>query len=269
VSDLIAYKIYSSSTNKRYDDYMNSGGQEELLTANITPLLATRDWINQPKDQISGPNQCFPLIFSNRFGFAVSFPDDIVIKKDEQGIKVLSGKQYFYDRGQDTFGLDTNLSVVTKENISLLCIPAPNQFLKGLQTFTAFLSTSWWTGELQIVFRVTDSGTFKIPKNTPVASIVPIDTRMFENISLDLYLDPLQNIDSDKSISYHRSTKYADACYSRAHSERSPSFYQRAVNHLGKKIGKHPIKKFNFTVNEIKKSYSGNSNRGTIFIGDK
>jgi hypothetical protein len=268
MSDLVAYKIYDS-TNRRYDEYMNEGGSEELITANITPQLVTRDWINQPKDQMSGPMQCFPLTLSNKFGFAVSFPDDVVVQKDRDGLTVLSGKQYFYERGPDTFGLDTNLSIVTKENVSLLAMPAPNQFVHGLQAFTAFLSTSWWTGELQIVFRVTDNGVFKIAKNTPVASIVPIDLRPFENVSLDLYTEPVGYGKGDEKLDYHRSTVYAEASHKRAHSERGISFYQKAVNHLGKKIGEHQVKKFNFTVNEIAEPYSGNNNRGTIFTGDK
>lgn len=269
MGDFIAYKIYDSN-NKRYEEYMKNGGEEDLLTANVIPQSSSRDWINQPKDQMSGPNQCFPLIFSNRFGYAISFPDDIIVTKDKDGLHVLSGQQYFYDRGPDTFGLDTNLSIITKENISLMVMPAPNQFFHGLQVFTAFLSTSWWTGELQVVVRVTGEGTFKIPKNTPVASIAPIDTRVFDDVTLDLYTKPVGNDSGDKKLDYHRSTEYSEACYNRAHSgERSVSFYQMAINHLGEKIGEHPIKKFNFSVNSIEEPYSGNNNHGTIFIGDE
>ncbi len=268
MSDIIAYKIYDT-TNVRYDEYMNEGGKEELLTANINPQLVTRDWINQPKEQMSGPMQCFPLTLSNKFGFAVSFPDDIVVERDDKGLKVLSGKQYFYERAKDVFGLDTNLSIVTKENLSLLVMPAPNQFIHGLQTFTAFLATSWWTGELQIVIRVTDEGKFTIPKNTPVASIVPIDLRQFQDVGLDFYTEPFGYGPGDGKTDYHRTTVYSEASYNRAHSERGISFYQRAVNHLGKKIGEHQVKKFNFTVNEIKKPYTGNNNSGIIFRGDQ
>ena len=268
MSDLIVYKIHEPS-HKRYKEYIDNGGKEDLLTANVFPQPATRDWIHQPKDQMSGPIQCLPLMSANKFGFAISFPDDIVVEKTDKSLSILSGKQYFYERGLDTFGLNTNLSVVTKEDISLLCIPSPNQFFHGLQTFTAFISTSWWTGELQIVIRVTDNGTFKIPKNTPVASIVPIDTRIFKNVELDLYKVPMDLMEVDEKIEYHRTTVYSDACRERSRSQRGISFYQKAVNHLGEKIGRHPVKKFNFIVNEIEKAYTGNNKSGIIFTGDK
>lgn len=268
MSDLIAYKIHESS-HERYKEYMQNGGKEDLISANISPQPATRDWIRQPKDQMSGPIQCFPLMFANKFGFAVSFPEDIVVEKNKDRLNILSGKQYFYERGSDVFGLNTNLSVITKEDISLLCIPSPNQFFHGLQAFTAFISTSWWTGELQIVIRVTDDGKFTIPKNTPVVSIIPIDTRIFKNVELDLYTVPMGSRAVDKEVDYHRTTVYSDACRERSSSERGISFYQRAVNHLGEKIGRHAVKKFGFSVNEIEEAYTGNNNRGIIFIGDK
>jgi len=242
-----AYKIYNDF------DAGNYGIREKISTALISPLEIKRDWMSHDKDTLNGPYQCQPLMLANGFGYSVSFPVDIKISNKDGKITCIEGQEHFYDRNTTrTFGLDTNLSLITEEGISTLIMPAPNFFINGIHLYTALIETSWWTGELQLVIRIdSDKKEILIPKNTPIASIIPIDLRQFNDCNLEFYNNTLSVTDSRYKQALHRSSDYTEACKLRGSTERSKSFYARGTDHNNNIIGEHSVKKFTFKMNKI------------------
>lgn len=242
-----AYKIYNDFDAGTY------GVRQKISTALISPLGIKRNWLQQDKNVLNGPYQCQPLMLANGFGYSISFPVDIRVSNKNGKIKCIEGEEHFYNRDtHSTFSLDTNLSLITEKGVSTLVMPAPNSFINGIHLYTALIETSWWTGELQLVIRVdSDREEVLIPKNTPVASIIPIDLRQFNNCDLEFYNNALSVTDSRYKNVLHRSNEYSEACRFRASTERSKSFYARGTDHNNNIIGEHSIKKFTFKMNEI------------------
>jgi hypothetical protein len=231
-------------------------GHNSIPTAILEPLSVKREWM----DRYNGSEyHCFPVTLSNRLGWAVSFPKDIsfvwngdTTPNKEECTTILAGEEYCWNqRGMGAITLNTNLIFKSDENTSLLTLPVPNQFIDGLQVFTSIMSSSFYTGGLQIVLQLTSPGkTVLIPANTPIATLVPISLTQFENAEMTIHEEewPFTKI--------HNSEEYNEGIWklkNEAHNEMS-NCYSRAVDHKGNKIGNHQIKRFNFTVKRRNKN---------------
>ena len=206
------------------------------LEANLTPLKADRAWMKSNKASYN----CFPLTLSNKLGYAISFDQDITFvwdgsEGDDSGIQVLNGNDYCYlGRGGGVISFPTNLIFKTSEDISLLIMPVPNQFIDGVQSFTSILSSSFYTGVLHVVWKITSPGKkIHIPAGTPLASIIPISTLAIQDTKLTM-------MQSDIDIVHNQ--EYIDSMleYGKIN-HRHTDWYRNAIDHLGKKIGKHEV----------------------------
>ena len=218
-------------------------------TANITKPSLKRDWIED-----SGPYYCLPMSIMLQFGFFVSFPEDIsftwngnfeksnAINKEINSIEVHEGKEFIYlDRGIGTVSFSTNLMLETKDNISLMTLPVPNQFIDGVHCYSTALSTSFFPGELHVVWKITrPDHRITIKGGTPVAIIVPISLKQFENVNAYLH-----NQYTDEKYTYI-TEEYSNAINLKA--DKPSGFYRKATNHLNEKVGKHELLNFKFNV---------------------
>jgi len=215
----------------------------------LSPLESNREWMHENKYAYN----CFPITLPNKMGFGISFPVDISFiwkGKSTEGhdgdIEVLSGKEHcYFERGGGVIGFPTNLVFKTNENLSLLSIPVPNQFVDGAQCFTSIISTSFYTGALHIVWKVTSPNkVITIKAGTPVAAIVPISLSQINNSTAIINDTPPTDV--------IHGFDYVEAMteYGRINS-RTSDWYKKAIDHEGNKIGKHEINSFKFEIQEI------------------
>jgi hypothetical protein len=212
---------------------------------NIFPLEVSRDWMVENKDGY----HCPPVTLTNKLGYGISFEKDISFVwhgKSGQGIdgdiEVLEGSEYcFFGRGGGIIGLSTNLVFKTDSNTSILTMPVPNQFIDGAQCFTSILSSSFYTGNLHVVWKVTSPDKLiKIPAGTPVASIIPISISDLNNTSITM---------SKESLNRVHGSEYVEAMFEYGKiNSRLTHWYKNALDHLGNKIGKHEVESLSFKV---------------------
>jgi hypothetical protein len=218
--------------------------------ANIDQVDIKRDWMEDTVDRHA--YNCFPVSLANRLGWAISFPEDISFIWDgvsdtlPNHIQVLSGNKYCStNRSNATVSFNTGLSARTKENVTMLIMPVPNQFISGIHTFTTLLSTSFFTGEIPCVVRVTEPGkVITIKANTPVCVILPISLSDINGSEVNIY---------DGSL-FERA-KYDGFEYAKAIEKinmlgKWSGFYRNATDHLGNKIGRHEVKAIRLTTND-------------------
>jgi hypothetical protein len=234
----------------KMDVYFDS---DASTTANIEPLSIKREWMDRGN---GSEYHCFPVSLSNRLGYAISFPLDISFVWDgdptpnsESPISIISGKEVCWNqRGMGALTLNTNLIFKTDENTSLLTLPVPNQFIDGLQVFTSIISSSFFTGPLQIVLQATaPNKKITIPAGTPIATLVPISLKQFDDTKAIVHDEhwPFKNI--------HNSREYLDGIWKlkRAAKNEMSGSYTKAEDHEGNKIGKHEVKRLNFIVEKV------------------
>jgi hypothetical protein len=219
--------------------------------ANIEVLSVKRNWMDQAKD--SSAYNCFPLTLANTFGFAISFPVDISfeLNKKNNKFKIYSGEEFCYlERGLDTISFITNIQFETEEGVSLLTIPPPNYFIDGMQCFTSILSTSFFTGSLHIVYKITKPNhIFTIKAGTPIAAILPISISQFKDSVLikNSYGNNFKKDNLTNSKEYSEELKkYLPG------SSKTANWYKKAVDHKGNKIGNHELLSFNLKVENKK-----------------
>lgn len=212
--------------------------------ANVEPLSAKRDWM----DENFYSYNCFPITVTNKMGWGISFDEDISFIWDgttkpghDTGITILSGSKYCYlNRGGGVIGFLTGLVFMTEEDVNLLTIPVPNQLIDGVQCLTTITNTSFYTGPLHVAWRVTrPNEVITIKSGTPVASIVPLEPALINNSTIS-YADEFVG-------EFHHGLEYVTALteYGKEH-QKTANWYREGVNEKGDKIGKHPVKVFNF-----------------------
>lgn len=206
------------------------------LEADLTPLKADRDWMKENKASYN----CFPVTMSNKLGYAISFDQDITFiwngnSGEDSGVEVLEGKDYCYlGRGGGVISFPTNLIFKTSEDTSLLIMPVPNQFIDGVQCFTSILSSSFYTGALHVVWKITSPNKkIHIPAGTPLASIIPISISKVQDTQLLM-------MESELNIVHNQ--EYIDSMFEYGRiNRRHTDWYKNAIDHLGNKIGKHEV----------------------------
>jgi hypothetical protein len=159
----------------------------------ISALPATRPWMDESAEKHA--YMCFPLTVTNRLGWGISFPEDIVFVWDgvydhsPDHVKVIKGEQYATPkRGNATISFETGLLFRTDEQTTMLTMPVPNQFIRGTQCFTTLISTSFYKPELPVAWQIMEPNLeITIPAGTPVAAVLPISlTALQDDYELEL-----------------------------------------------------------------------------------
>jgi len=217
----------------------------EDIHTNISPLGVHRDWMKENDPAY----HCFPVTLTNKFGYGISFPEDISFVWHgnsapglDGDIEVLEGKSYCeFGRGGGVIVFPTNLIFKTDKDLSILTMPVPNQFIDGAQCFTSILSSSFFTGPLSVVWKVTTPNKIiKIPANTPVASIIPISVKGVQDTKL---------IISNEKAEIVHGKEYIDAMFEYGKiNQRVTGWYKKGLDHLSRKIGDHEVKSLKLKV---------------------
>lgn len=202
-----------------------------------------RDWM-----EITGGRHayhCFPVSLANRLGWSISFPEDISFVWDggadlnAERVQIIRGEQYAnINRANHTISFETGLKFITNENVSLLTMPVPNQFIRGAQCFTTIVSTSVLPGSLPIAWMITEPNLeITIPANTPIAAVMPISLT-------DIQEHELLISNEGPPSDFNNFMKYrGEAAEARNSVGDWSHFYRDAVDHLGNPFGKHESKK--------------------------
>jgi sulfur carrier protein ThiS len=223
------------SSIKVYKGYPN--------TATVAPLPAARDWMDKSHDKHA--YMCFPMALTNRLGWGISFPEDIVFIWDgiddttPDHVKVLKGQEWANSkRGNATLSFETGLIFKTDPDVTLLTMPVPNQFIAGTQCFTTLISTSFYMPPLPIAWKLTEANKeITIPAGTPVAALLPISLGHLEND----YVMELNKEILDNSY-WQELQKYGDAAQAKNAIGDWSKMYRDAVDYKGDKVGAHETK---------------------------
>lgn len=216
-------------------------------SANIDQLPIQRDWMDATFDRHA--YQCFPMSLANRLGWEISFPEDITFIWDgvndstPHHVKIISGGKYVHpNRGNRTISFNTGLFFTSKNNVSLLTMPVPNQFIDGATCITTIISTSVLDHEFPVAWMITKPNVeITIPANTPIASVLPISIKDIEKHEL--------------TVKNGMPDRWKTAAWQEFIKERSEAseakngvgdwthFYRDAVDHMGNSVGEHEAKK--------------------------
>ena len=163
----------------------------------IEPLSIKRDWMDKNKETAY---KCFPVSSANVIGWGISFPEDISFIWDgeygngeddffDNHVKILSGEKYIRVNSSNvTITFVTGISFQTDEDVSLLVSPIPNQFIDGIQGYSAIFSTSFYKDEIQSVYKILyPNKIITIKANTQIASILPISLTKLNNSTLEIF----------------------------------------------------------------------------------
>lgn len=209
----------------------------------ISPLNVKREWMNYNKDSYN----CFPLTLSNKLGWGISFPKDISFvwndSNNESGIQIIKGEEYcFFDRGPGVICFPTDICFKTSEDISILTIPVPNQFIDGAYCLTSLMSYSFYTAGYQVVWKITTKNkVITIPAGTPVASILPISLSTINNSTIYINSSEIKNKIHDQEY-MQKAHEYSII------NNRFAGWYRNATDQNNFSIGKHEVSSLNFNV---------------------
>lgn len=209
----------------------------------IAPLVATRDWMDDSPGKHA--YMCFPVTLTNKLGWGISFPEDIVFVWDgvddtsPDHVKIIKGDKYASaKRGNATISFDTGLIFKTDSATTMLTMPVPNQFIAGTQCFTTLISTSFYMPELPIAWKITEANKeITIPAGTPVAAVLPISLSSLESeYEMQVDTTPI-----DYSY-WEEVAKYGEAAQIKNAVGDWSKMYRDAVDYNGNVVGAHETK---------------------------
>jgi hypothetical protein len=211
--------------------------------ANIEQLHVKRDWMEETANKHA--YMCFPVTLTNRLGWGISYPQDIrfiwdgITDTTPDHIKILEGEEYVNtNRGNATISFNSGLILRTDEDTSILTMPVPNQFIRGAQSYTTLISTSFFMPDLPLAWRVTEPNIeIVIPAGTPVAAILPISISGLES---GYQLAISDQLPSDAY--WNELREYGDAAQMKNGVGDWSKMYRDAINHKGESVGKHESK---------------------------
>jgi hypothetical protein len=199
-------------------------------------------------DATSGKHayMCFPMTLVNGLGWGISFDRDIRVVWDgvedsiPDHVKILEGEEIAYSgRAHGTVSFRTGIIINTDENTTMLTMPVPNQFIRGSQTITTLMSTSFYKGDFPIAMKLTEPNReVFIPAGTPVAAILPISIG-----ALQSDYEMVINEDSDFPDEYwDELRKYGEAAQEKNGVGDWSKMYRNALNYDGTSMGSHESK---------------------------
>lgn len=202
--------------------------------ARLKQLSVKRDWMS------IGTYHCYPLTLANTIGYGLSFEKDISFSWDgdiRNPAVATKGKEYVWSgRPEGTISFDTNLIFMSDESVSLLTIPVPNQFIKGVSVITTLLSTSFWNGTFPVVCKLDEPGEYNIPAGTDIACLIPFSTKALNNSNIN-YIDEVYS-----GYRVHNDQDYVDAIHKHVDENgQQPKLYKKGLDHHGNKIGEHEV----------------------------
>jgi hypothetical protein len=217
--------------------------------SNIYPSQVKRDWMDETYDRHA--YNCFPVTITNSLGWSISFPEEIsfiwdgISDSSPHHVKVLSGEKYVSTgRANGTISFNPGLGFKTDKDLSLLCIPTPNLFIRGVQCFTTLISSSFFHGDFPIAWKITEPMVkITIPANTPVANIIPISLTELQNSEItfvDSRLMPSTNCSSEETMKKINEITQSGSW---------TNFYRDAVDACGNSLGEHEVKSIRLKVN--------------------
>lgn len=220
--------------------------------ANIAQLPVKRDWMELTHERHA--YSCFPVTLTNSLGFGLSFPEDITFIWDGQSdarpehVKILTGEKYVYtERANATISFKTGLIFKTEEDVSMLGMPTPNLFIDGAQAFTTAISTSWFTAEFPVAWRITKPGVaITIPAGHPVITLIPISLKAINNSEVTINLK--KDMPTGKYDHLYNDTDHIKIVSEYAVKKEWTNFYRNGVDYLGNKIGEHEVKNIRLKV---------------------
>jgi hypothetical protein len=214
----------------------------------IDQLPMHRDWMDITFDRHA--YQCFPISLSNRLGWGISYPEDITFIWDgvndstPDHVKIISGEKYATSgRGNRTISFNTDIIFVgeNEENLTLLTMPVPNQFIRGAQCMTTLISSSVLKNELPIAWMITEPNIeITIPANTPIAAILPISLSEIQGYELEIKNG---RPDYETQEWYSNMNERAEASQAMNSKGEWTHFYRDAIDHNGCPAGYHEAKK--------------------------
>jgi hypothetical protein len=212
-------------------------------SANIEQLKATRSWMDNTAEKHA--YMCFPLTLTNGLGWGISFNQDIravwdgIEDTNPDHVTILEGSDIVYTgRAHGSLSFVTGLIIKTDENTSILTMPVPNQFIRGMQTFTTIMSTSFYPSDIPIAIKITEPNQeIFIPAGTPVAAILPISLSGLQNdFEMRITEGPMPPEYQEEL------KKYGDAAQAKNSIGEWSKMYRDAVTYDGSSVGKHETK---------------------------
>lgn len=226
--------------------------KKKFYDVDFYPISVKRDWMDATFEKHA--YRCFPVSLANTLGWTFSFPEDISFIWDgnpgsEDGhVKIISGERYvFTNRANATISFNSGLTFKSEDNVSLLLMPVPNQFIDGVQGFTNIISTSVLEAPLPYAWKITKANEIiTIPANTPIVSVIPIRLKDIQETEVNLY-----NEEFEESF-YQKMSDYGRISGEITSTGNWTDFYRNATNHLGEKIGEHELKTLKLKVNDFR-----------------
>jgi hypothetical protein len=219
-------------------------------------LSLKRDWMEITSDKHA--YKCFPIALANTLGWTFSYPEDIsfILKRNPEktieDVEILSGHRYVStNRLNATISFVSDLTFDSDENVTLLLMPVPNQFIDGVQGFTNLISTSVLKSYLPYAWKITKANEIiTIPAGTPIVSIVPISLSRIQDVSMNIFVENFDKSRHDDLRNYGiEASRQKDL-------GKYSNFYRDAKDHKGNQVGSHELKSLKLSIN----NYLGNNN---------
>lgn len=225
--------------------------QEKNYPVIFDTLKVNRPWMDETSERHA--YHCFPLSLSNCLGWTFYYPEDISFiwngedpNSTAQDLKIISGERFVHpNRANGTISFNTGLTFKTEQNLSLLIMPVPNQFIDGVQCFTSIISTSVLHTELPCAWKITKNNSIiTIPAKTPIASIIPISLKNIEEFEFNLQD---ANFPNDYYGNYGRISEEI------VKSGSWTGFYRNATDEYNRPVGEHEKKTIRLKVNDYRR----------------
>jgi hypothetical protein len=231
--------------------------KEKGSLVNIYPLNMKREWMDNTAEKHA--YRCFPVSSANLVGWTFSFPEDITFIWDgvsdtfSDHIKIIKGHKFInLNRANATISFETNLYLKTDNDISIMIMPVPNQFIEGTNCFTTIINPSILKAPIPAAWKITLANKeITIPANTPIASIIPISLKDLQNVSVNLY-----NAQFGQDH-YNFLQDYGMASQEKTMIDKWTNFYRDGVDHKGNKLGEHEVKNLKLSFNDYTKDSNG------------
>jgi len=175
---------------------------DSVKSVDIIPATKTRDWF------VPHAYKCTPLTCANTIGWDLVLNETVIVEWDggvyKENLTVIEGKGAKSHFGMGTFTLDPGYVWRTDENMNLMVMPVPNTDNTDIQTMSAVIETDWLSYPWFLTIRVLNKGKTTIPKGTPVARVIPVNTGDTENTKIYRIDEPESIQDERKALTDER-----------------------------------------------------------------